>query len=81
MMTAYLGTVLHVEHQQRRSSKEAELVDNMTRAKTLGFLERHVLSRFGRRSWPRPLLNWFKDPKADWDLPYALLNHVKRNKE
>ncbi len=80
MMTAYLGTVLHVEHQQRCSSEEAELVDNMTRTRTLGFLERHVVSRFRTSSWPRPLLDWFENPKSDWDLPYALLNHVKKNK-
>jgi hypothetical protein len=79
IMTAYLGTVLHVEHQQRRSSEEAELVDNITRAKTLGFLEQHVLSRFEKKSWPEPLLNWFKNPRADWDLPCVLLNHVKGN--
>jgi hypothetical protein len=77
VITAYLGTVLHVEHQRRRSSEEAELVDNMTRTSTMGFLENHVLDRFKKPRWPKPLTDWFENPKSDWNLPYALLNHVK----
>jgi hypothetical protein len=54
LIAAYLGTVLHVPHLRRRSSWSAELIDNMFRASTTGFLEEWPLSRFQEQRLPKP---------------------------
>jgi hypothetical protein len=77
LVAAYLGTVVHVEHVPRRSCWEAELVDNLSRLNTLGFLEQRALSRFNHRELPKVLVNWLHAPSNDWSLPLKLLEHVQ----
>jgi hypothetical protein len=77
LVSAYLGSVVHVEHVPRRSCWEAELVDNLSRSSTSGFLEQRALSRFSHRELPEVLVNWLYTPSSDWSLPLKLLEHVQ----
>jgi hypothetical protein len=78
LISAYLGSVVHVEHVPRRSCWETELVDNLSRSSTSGFLEHRALSRFEHRELPEALTNWFHAPVNDWSLPLRLLEHVQK---
>jgi hypothetical protein len=78
LITAYLGSVVHVEHVPRRSCWEAELVDNLSRSSTTGFLEQRALSRFSHRELPEVLNDWLHAPVNDWSLPLKLLEHVQK---
>ncbi len=77
LVAAYLGSVVHVEHVPRRSCWEAELVDNLSRSSTSGFLEQRALSQFNHRELPEVLVNWLHAPSNDWSLPLKLLEHVQ----
>jgi hypothetical protein len=77
LVAAYLGSVVHVEHVPRRSCWEAELVDNLSRSSTSGFLEQRALSRFSHRKLPEVLVDWLHAPVNDWSLPLRLLEHVQ----
>jgi hypothetical protein len=77
LISAYLGSVIHVEHVARRSCWEAELVDNMSRSSTSRFLEKRTLSRFNHRELPKELTGWLEAPHSDWSLPLKLLKHVQ----
>jgi hypothetical protein len=77
LISAYFGSVIHVEHVAQRSCWEAELVDNMSRSSTSRFLEQRALSRFNHRELPEELTGWLKTPYGDWSLPLKLLKHVQ----
>jgi hypothetical protein len=77
LISAYLGSVIHVEHVARRSCWEAELVDNLSRSSTSRFLEQRALSRFSHRELPEVLTKWLETPNGDWSLPLRLLEHVQ----
>jgi hypothetical protein len=76
LLSAYLGSVIHVEHCHRRSSWEASTADNLTRERSSGFLEKQLLGRFNHLTVPEPLTSWLASPTNDWDLPVKILNHV-----
>jgi hypothetical protein len=77
LVAAYLESVVHVEHIPCRSCWEAELVDNLSRSSTSGFLEQRVLSRFSHRELPEVLVKWLHKPSNNWSLPLKLLEHVQ----
>jgi hypothetical protein len=77
IISAYLGSVIHVQHIPRRSCWEAELADNLSRSSTSGFLEHRALSRFNHRTLPEELMKWFYSPTNNWSLPLKLLEHVQ----
>jgi hypothetical protein len=77
LVSAYLGTVLHVEHVGRRSCWEAELADNLSRERTTSFIEQRALSRFACKKLPSVLTEWLVDPVNDWSLPLRLLKHMQ----
>jgi hypothetical protein len=76
LLSAYLGSVVHLEHCHRCSSWEASTADNLTREKTTGFLEKQILARFSNLKVPEPLSSWLSNPVNDWSLPTKVLNHV-----
>jgi hypothetical protein len=75
IISAFLGSAIHVEHCPRRSSWEAATADNFTRLKTTTFLENQILSRFLHLQIPSPLSSWLVNPSNDWQLPLSLLEH------
>jgi hypothetical protein len=75
IISAFLGSVVHVDHCPRRSSWEAVTADNFTRQKTTSFLEKQILSRFLHLQIPPPLISWLSNPSNDWQLPLSLLKH------
>ncbi len=77
LISAYLGSVIHVEHVARRSCWEAELMDKLSRSSTSRFLEQRALSRFSHRELPKVLTEWLNTPYSDWSLPLKLLEHVQ----
>jgi hypothetical protein len=76
LIGAYLGSVLHVSHIPRRSSWETETADNLSRSHTTSFLERQILNRYVKLTFPPNLTNWLKNPTNNWDLALDLLKHV-----
>jgi hypothetical protein len=75
IISAFLGSVVHVEHCPRHSSWEAVTADNFTRQKTTAFLEKQILSRFLHLQIPPPLISWLSNPSNDWQLSLSLLKH------
>ncbi len=76
LISARLHSVFHVTHVKRRSDWESEMVDNMSRESTTGFLEKRILQRQAVHNLPSVLLEWLENPTEDWNLPNLLLNHV-----
>ncbi len=66
LISAYLGSVVHVEHVARGSCWEAELVDNLSRSSTSRFLEQRTLSRFHHKELPKVLSDWLDTPYNDY---------------
>jgi hypothetical protein len=77
LVSAYLGTVLHVKHVGCRSCWEAELAYNLSRERTTSFIEQRALSRFTCKKLPSVLAEWMRDPVSDWSLPLKLLKHMQ----
>lgn len=78
LISAVLGSVIHVEHIARCSSWESRMVDSMSRASTTGFLETHTLTRFTNLQLPVFFTDWISNPVENWDLAYSLLEHVRQ---
>jgi hypothetical protein len=76
LVSAYLGSVLHVIHAPRRSSWEAITTDNLSRESTTTFLENQICGRYHHLKTPKALLQWLHNPQDDWELPTNLLKHV-----
>jgi hypothetical protein len=47
---------------------EAELVDNVSKRSTTGFLEQRALDRFEKKRLPIELLGWLDNPVGDWNF-------------
>jgi hypothetical protein len=65
-----------VEHIPRNSTWESDTCDKLSRERTTGFLERQLLKKDAHLKPPFALLDWFKEPRNDWNLTMKLLNHV-----
>jgi hypothetical protein len=81
LISARLGSIFHVTHVKRRSDWESEMVDNMSRESTTGFLEKRILQRQTSHALPPIFLRWLDNPTEDWDLPNLLLDHVSSRLE
>ncbi len=76
LISAFLGSVLHVEHIPRCSSWESTTADNLSRKSTTRFLEEQMLSRYRDIHAPKVLLDWLNNPTEDWGLARSLLDHT-----
>jgi hypothetical protein len=76
LISAFLGSIIHVEHVPRRSSWESSTADNLSRRATTGFLEEQMLGRFRAVQAPKVLTDWLMNPQEDWAFANDLLAHV-----
>jgi hypothetical protein len=76
IIEAFLGSIFHVEHIPRNSTWESDTCDKLSRERTTGFLESQLLKKDAHLKPPFALLDWFKEPRNDWNLTMKLLNHV-----
>jgi hypothetical protein len=77
LISAFLGSVLHVEHIPRRSSWESTTADNLSRKSSTGFLKVQLISGYRDIHAPEVLLDWLDNPTEDWGFALALLNHSR----
>jgi hypothetical protein len=77
LISAFLGSKIHIEHLPRCSDWGSETADNLSRERTTGFLETRMLQRWKHLDLPSTLLEWLQNPTADWEIPYQMLQHVK----
>ena len=77
LISCYLGSTIHMYHLPRKSDFESNMVDRMTREKTLSFQDRKLLNSFRNLKIPSFFMDWLSYPTEDWDLSMKILNHVK----
>jgi hypothetical protein len=77
LISAFLGSVVHVEHLPRCSNWESSTADSLSRQKTTGFLEGRLLSRWTHLAIPKEITDWFVNPVNDWEIPYRILEYVQ----
>jgi hypothetical protein len=78
LISAFLGSQVHVQHSPRRSDWGSKMADNLTRECTTGFLESRMIQRWSNLAIPSALDQWLLNPTEDWNLPFVLLNEVTR---
>jgi hypothetical protein len=78
LIAAYLECSLHVEHPPRLSDWGAEVADRLSRNCSTTKQDRKLVNAFKNREIPSCLKSWFKNPYADWNLPFKLLEHVEK---
>jgi hypothetical protein len=77
----YLGSVVHILHSPRRSSKWEVLVDNLSRKSTRSYEDRLQLKEAKKSVVCGGFNNWLRKPSEDWKLPHILLGEVKKKLE
>jgi hypothetical protein len=78
LIASYLGSVVHITHSPRRSTRWEILVDNLSRISSRSAEDRGW-TREARKSVVQGAFTaWLKKPSEDWNLPYVLLGEVKR---
>jgi hypothetical protein len=77
VLSARLGSVIHVTHLPRVSDWEARVADRLSRSKTTTPMDRCLLSHYNL-SIPECFLSWLSHPSEDWSLPLTLVSHVDR---
>ena len=77
LLSAFLETIIHVEHLPRVSSWESVMVDDMSRKKTTTSAQKSLVNSFSHLKLPRVFSEWLKNPVEDWNLPFRLLSIVK----
>ena len=77
LISAYLGSIIHVKHLPRVSNFESSMVDRMSRMSTMAREDRKLLSSFANLRIPPVLLEWICNPSEDWSFPIRLLSYVK----
>ena len=78
LISAFLGSQIHIEHLPRISTWDAELVDRLSRSRTTTSADKRLLESFRLPEIPESLSKWLLDPQDDWDLALRLLEHVER---
>jgi len=78
LISAYLGTQIHVSHLPRKSTWDALLVDRLSREKSTTSQDKKLLKSFKFRKIPNCLKSWMSKPTEDWELPMALLSDVRK---
>ncbi len=78
LITFYLGSTVYAIHLPRMSTWEASMVDRMSRKSTTTRRDKNLLDSFSNRKIPKILSDWMKNPKEDWEMATALLEHVEK---
>jgi hypothetical protein len=78
LISAFLGSTVHIHHSPRRSSKWEVLVDNLSRISTRSKEDRALLRGARKSVVLGAFWKWLQEPSSDWDLPYILLGEVKK---
>lgn len=75
LISAKLGSMIHIKHLPRVSNWEASTVDRLSRESTTTRADRQLLSSFSYKL-PDPLLVWLANPSEDWSLPVKLCDTI-----
>ena len=78
ILSAFLGSSVEIRHLPRISTPSAELSDALTRSTTTSATHDNAVSGAPPVIIPQALLDWLSDPSEDWQLPFALLQHVQQ---
>jgi len=78
LIASFLGCSVTIQHLPRMSTESAVLADSLTRKSTTTDKEMALLKEATSLPVPDALTAWLNNPTEDWDLPTALLTHVKR---
>ena len=77
LISAYLGSIVHIKHLPRVSNFESTMVDRMSRLSSMAREDRNILSSFANLRVPPVLREWICNPSEDWSFPFRLLSYVK----
>ena len=72
LISAYLGSCVHVRHLPRVSTWEADIADRLSRVHTRNSYDKMLLSSFSDLRIPKVFTDWLDNPIEDWDLPVKL---------
>jgi hypothetical protein len=76
ILEALLPCKIFVEHQHRRSTKEAVLADNLTRISTTTTEVKNQIKHLKFFHPKSPINQWLKNPVPNWDLPLLIADFV-----
>ena len=77
LMSAFLGTTVHVVHIPRKTTWENIVADKLSRKNTTKHAVRKLLDSFGATVVPNFFSDWLSCPSEDWDLPQKCLKFVQ----
>jgi len=77
LIATFLGCIVHVTHLPRMSSPNARLADRLSRKCTTTGRDKAKIRHALKPKIPRALRRWMEAPRADWNLPYELLQEVQ----
>ena len=77
LMSAFLGTTVHVVHIPRKTTWENIVADKLSRKNTTKHAVRKLLDSFGATVVPNFFSDWLSCPSEDWDLPQKCLEFVQ----
>ena len=77
LMSAFLGTTVHVVHIPRKTTWENIVADKLSRRKTTTRAVRKLLNSFSTTKVPSFFSNWLSHPSEDWNLPRKCLDFVQ----
>ena len=79
LVACYLEARIFVQHVPRRSSLASIMADNFTRASTSKTEAWAAVAGAQQHPPPKPLWDWLKDPKIDWNLGFKMVDWLKTN--
>jgi len=77
ILEAFLECKIFIQHTKRMSNEMATLADHLSRQSTTSSDD---LEKIKHTNWKKPsgaLIDWLKNPVADWSLPNKILHDVK----
>jgi hypothetical protein len=77
LISAALGSQIHIRHLPRQSNWEARLVDRLSRSETTTKEDKRLVESFTNPNLPVSMKEWLRDPVEDWELPLKLLKYVE----
>jgi hypothetical protein len=76
IVTAYLGSVVHMRHLPRVSSWDAQLTDRLSRERTTTLNDKRLIESFSVRPLPVCFSDWLLNPTEDFSLCDRILEHI-----
>jgi len=78
LISAFLGTTVHVVHLPRVSNWEADLVDRLSRKSSTTEWDEAFFRKHEKGPIPSLLVEWLQNPSENWSFCTDLLNFVKQ---